>query len=89
MNQAIPVAIYGLCMLASAACTWLLLRGFRRSRTPLLFWAGICFFLLSLNSVVVLFDLLIFPQYDLQGWRHAASLAAVGVLIFGLVWESE
>ncbi|WP_248305167.1 DUF5985 family protein [Devosia sp. 1566] len=89
MNEAIPVAIYVLCMLASTACTWLLLRGFWRSRTPLLFWAGICFLFLSLNSVIVLFDLLIFPLYDLRAWRHAASLAAVSVLIFGLVWESE
>lgn len=89
MNQTVQVAIYVLCLVASAACTWLLLRGYRRSGTRLLLWAGICFFFLSLNSMAVLFDLLIFPQWDFQAWRHAASLMAVGVLMFGLVWESE
>ena len=89
MNQAFQVAIYVLCLVASAACTWLLLRGYLRTRTRLLLWAGVCFFFLCLNSLVVLFDLLIFPQYDLQAWRHAASLLAVSVLLIGLVWESE
>jgi hypothetical protein len=50
---------------------------------------GLCFGFLSLNSLAVLFDLLIFPQWDFQVWRHAASLTAVCVLLFGLVWESE
>lgn len=89
MNQAIQVAIYVLCIIASTTCTWLLLRGYRRSLTRLLLWAGLCFAFLSLNSLAVLFDMLIFPQCDFQTWRHAASLMAVGVLLFGLVWESE
>lgn len=89
MNQAIQVAIYVLCLVASTTCTWLLLRGYRRSLTRLLLWAGLCFAFLSLNSLAVLFDLLIFPRWDFQTWRHAASLMAVGVLLFGLVWESE
>lgn len=83
------VAIYGLCLAASAVCALLLLRGYLRSRIRLLLWSGICFCFLSLNSLAVLFDLLILPQYDLQAWRHAASLVAVGVLLFGLVWESD
>ena len=89
MNQNVQVAIYTLCLIASAACALLLLRGFVRSQTRLLLWSGICFCFLSLNSLVVLFDLLIFADRDLQAWRHAASLMAVGVLLFGLVWESE
>lgn len=89
MNQTIQVAIYVLCLLASAACTWLLLRGYRRSGTRLLLWAGVCFLFLCLNSVAVLLDILIFPSHDLQAWRHASSLFAVTVLLFGLVWESE
>ena len=89
MNQTVQVAIYLLCLGASGTCTWLLLRGYRRSLTRLLLWAGLCFAFLSLNNLAVLFDLLIFPQLDFQAWRHAASLIAVGVLLFGLVWESE
>jgi cytochrome bd-type quinol oxidase subunit 2 len=89
VNQAIQVAIYVLCLLASGACAWLLLRGYRRSGTRLLLWTGICFFFLCLNSVAVLFDILILPHHDLQAWRHASSFLAVTVLLFGLVWESE
>jgi hypothetical protein len=89
MNEALQIAIYTLCLLASAACAAMLLRGFRRTRTRLLLWAGICFGLLFLNNVAVLLDILVFPALDLQVWRHAASLSAVGVLLVGLVWESE
>lgn len=89
MNQTIQVAIYVMCLLASFACCWLLLRGYRRSGTRLLVWAGLCFGFLCLNSLAVLFDILIFPEVDLQVWRHTASLMAVGVLLIGLVWESE
>ncbi len=89
MNQVIQSAIYVLCLLASGACSLLLLRGYRRTGTRLLLWTAICFFLLCLNSLAVLFDLLILPAQDLQAWRHALSLMAVTVLLIGLVWESE
>jgi hypothetical protein len=83
----LPVVIYVLCLLAAALCTVLLLRGYRRSGTRLLLWSGLCFGFLSLNSLVVLADILIFPARDLQLLRHGASLVAVGTLLFGLVWE--
>lgn len=89
MNQIVQVAIYLLCLLTSGTCSWLLIRGYRRSQTRLLLWAGLCFTFLSLNNLAVLFDILIFPEIDFQIWRHGASLAAVSVLLFGLVWESE
>ncbi len=89
MNLFVQIAIYGLCLLASAGCALLLLRGYRRSKTRLLLWSALCFFFLALNSLAVLFDLLVFPELDFRGWRHAASLIAVSVLLIGLVSESE
>ena len=86
---ALPVVIYVLCLLAGVLCTWLLLRGYRRSGTRLLLWSGLCFGFLSLNSLVVLTDILLLPAGDLQLLRHIASLAAVGTLLFGLVWEGQ
>jgi len=83
----LPVAIYVLCLLAAALCTALLFRGYRRSGTRLLLWSGVCFGLLSLNSLAVIADILFFPTRDLQLLRHGASLAAVGTLLFGLIWE--
>jgi hypothetical protein len=31
----------------------------------------------------------VLPRIDLQLVRHGALLAAVGTLLFGLVWDSE
>jgi cytochrome bd-type quinol oxidase subunit 2 len=89
MNQAPQVIIYIMCFIASMVCAVMLLRGFRRTGTRLLLWSGLCFSFLCLNNLAVLFDILVFPALDLQAWRHAAALAAVSVLLIGLVWESE
>lgn len=83
------IVIYLLCFAACVMCAFLLLRGYRRGGTRLLLWTGLCFSLLSLNNLAVVFDLVLFTEEDLQGWRHAASLAAVAVLLVGLIWESE
>lgn len=85
----LPAVIYVLSFLASATCTWLLLRGYRRSGTRLLLWSGLCFGFLSVNSLAILADILLLPTRDLQFFRHLASLAAVTTLLFGLIWEGE
>ena len=85
----LPIAIYVLCLLAAALCTWLLLRGYGRSGTRLLLWSGLCFGFLSLNSLVIILDIVLFPDRDLQPLRHGASLLAVGTLLVGLIWEGE
>jgi hypothetical protein len=87
--SAAQILIYALCLAACVLCAYLLLRGYRRSRTRLLLWTGLCFSLLSVNNLAVLLDLSVFLDEDLQVWRHAASLAAVAVLLVGLIWESE
>ncbi len=86
---ALPLVIYGVCLLAAGLCTALLLRGYHRSGTRLLFWTGLCFAFLSLNSLTVAVDILAFPEGDLQLLRHGASLAAVGTLLVGLIWDGE
>ena len=85
----VPVIIYVLCFLTAALCTGLLLRGYRGSGTRLLLWTGLCFGFLSLNSLAVILDLLLFPVGGLQLLRHGASLLAVGTLLVGLIWEGE
>lgn len=87
--EALKIAIYVLCFLTSAACAYLLLRGYFRSRTRLLFWSGLCFTFLALNNLAVIFDILILPGANLQVFRHSASLVAVTTLLVGLVWETE
>jgi hypothetical protein len=89
MWGALPVVIYVLCLLAAALCTWLLLRGYWRSGARLLLWSGLCFAFLSLNSLAVILDIVVWADTDLQPLRNAASLAAVGTLLIGLIWEAE
>ena len=43
--------VYGLCAVTSIFCTLLLFKGYRASRTKLLFWASLCFAGLALNNV--------------------------------------
>lgn len=84
-----PKIIYGLCMLTSFACMFLLLRGFLRTRVRLLLWSGICFAGLTLNNILLMVDREIFPNYDLSTWRLIAALVALLPLLYGMVLEGE
>jgi len=81
--------VYGLCALTSLACFVLLLRGWMASRARLLFWSALCFAGMTLNNFLLVLDKLVFPAMDLSTWRLLAALAAVLLLVFGLVWEEE
>jgi hypothetical protein len=84
-----PTVVYLLCFIASAACAWLLFRGYTRAGTKLLLWSALCFLLLAGNNLVVVIDMLILPDADLRMARTMLSLAAVGVLLFGFIWDLE
>jgi hypothetical protein len=84
-----PSLVYTLCLLASATCAFLLLATWRRSRTRLLFWTALGFAFLAVNNLFLVGDLVLFPGIDLWPWRQAASAAAVGVLLYGFIWEAE
>ncbi len=82
--------IYSLCALTAIACTVLLWRSWRSSRHRLLFWSALCFGALSVNNVLLVLDRVVFPmEVDLFNWRLVAALAAVMLLLFGLIWEEE
>jgi hypothetical protein len=81
-------AVYALCAATSILCAVLLLRGYRATRTRLLFWASLCFAGLALNNVLLFVDLILLPNVDLFWWRAASALASFSILLFGLVWES-
>ena len=82
-------AVYILCAATSIACALLLFRGYRRSRTPLLFWSSLCFAGLALNNVLLFVDLVVVPTTDLSIVRSLTALIALGLLLFGLVWNSR
>ena len=79
---------YLLCAAMSIACAVALLRGFRESRSRLLFWSSICFVGLAVNHVLLFVDLVTLPTIDLSLLRAGIALASVSLLLFGLVWES-
>jgi len=81
--------VYSLCLLASALCAGLLLRSWRQSRSRLLLWTATAFVFLALNNLFLVLDMVVFPSIFLWPWRQAASLLAVGVLVYGFIWEAE
>lgn len=82
-------AVYILCSLTSLACAVLLLRGYWHSRVRLLFWSGLCFVGLALNNILLFLDVEIFLDTDLFMVRSLPALAGLGLLIYGLVWDSK
>lgn len=83
-------AVYFLCALTSLTCFVLLFRAWRMSRARLLFWSALCFAGLTVNNVMLVVDRVFLPDtVDLSIWRLAIALAAVLLLVFGLVWEEE
>ena len=89
MSDYFPTAVYLLCFLTSAACALLLARNYRRTGARLLLWSALCFVFLAANNLVVIFDLLLIRQVDFRLVRHLLSLAALGVLLFGFIWDLD
>lgn len=81
--------IYGLCALVAALCTFLLVRSWGASRYRLLLWTGLCFAGLTATNVLLFFDKIIFPDFDLTVPRILTTLTAMGVLLYGLVWDAQ
>jgi hypothetical protein len=79
--------VYLLCAATALVCAVLLLRGFRRSRTRLLLWCGLCFVILTVENVVLFVDKVVVPEADLTVLRRSLALGGVMVLLYGLVWE--
>ena len=89
MNIAGPGLVYVLCLVTSVVCAGLLVRAYRSSRTKLLLWSAFAFLLLAVNNIFLVMDVLVIHDFSLLWARHLSSLAAVGVLIYGFIWEVE
>jgi Family of unknown function (DUF5985) len=81
--------IYALCALTALLCALLLLWSYARSGYRLLLWSGLCFAGLTLNNILLVVDKLVLPQIDLSLWRSGTALAAMCVLLYGLIWDAE
>jgi len=83
-------AVYALCGVTSILCAVLLLRGWRATRAPLLFWASLCFIGLAINNIIVILDFVLLPpSIDLYWYRTPFAVAGMLVLVYGLVREAR
>lgn len=82
--------VYILCALTSIVCAVMLVRGYVRSRARFLLWSSICFIGLAANNAMLFVDKVLLPtEVDLAIVRGVTALAALGVLLYGLIWDAE
>lgn len=82
--------VYLVGALVTVVCAILLLRGFARSRSRLLLWSGLCFVGLTVSNALLFVDLgLLGPDRSIYMWRLGTAAAAMLLLVYGLVFESE
>jgi hypothetical protein len=82
-------AVLVLTFLTMLLCAVLQLRAYFDVRRGLLLWSGLCFLGLSVSNLLVIADLKIFLAADLYTWRLGSAAAAMGLLLYGLIWESQ
>jgi len=88
--EIVKSSVYFLCLATAAFCTILLARSYLRTRIRLLLWAGLCFVLLTVSNLTLVLDVVVFPtQVNLLVVRHVSTLAALGVLLYGFIWDAD
>jgi hypothetical protein len=85
----VSATVYVLTCITTLLCAILLLRGYARVRRRLLLWSGLCFLGLTITNLLKVLDLLVFLQTDLYTYRLGSAAIAMGLLLFGLIWESQ
>jgi hypothetical protein len=81
--------LLGLAVLTCLACTVLLFRGYARGGMRLLLWSALCFVFLTLNNLLLFFDLIVFAEPDLRPFRLGAALIGLLFLLYGFIFESD
>jgi len=81
--------LYLVALLTCLVCTVLLFRGYRASGVRLLLWSGLCFVFLTLNNLLLFFDLAVFSEVDLRPYRLVAALVGLAFLLYGFLFETE
>ena len=81
--------IYSMCALTALGCAVMLLRTYSKTSYKLLLWGGVCFVGLTLNNLLLIFDKLVYPYFDLSTARLVLALCALLVFLYGLIWDSE
>lgn len=78
-------AVYILCAVTSIVCAAMLARAYRQRRTRILWWSMWCFVGLAINNLVLVADRMVVPTIDLGLVRAGTAVAAMAVLVVGLI----
>jgi len=82
--------VFLLCFATSLLCLVLLARSYIQNGGKLLLWSALGFVFLAINNLLVVIDLVLLPNsIDLLPFRNLSSLAAVAVLLYGFIWETD
>jgi len=81
--------VYLFCFLTSFAAMALVYRSYLQNRTRLLLWCALAFVALAVNNLLLFFDVVVLPDVNLLPLRHLSALTAVGLLLYGFVWEPD
>lgn len=84
-----PGLVYLFCFITCAICAGLLVRSWMSTRARLLAWSAAAFVFFAINNFFVFADMVLAPDINLIGFRHAAALAGITTLIIGFIWEAE
>ena len=85
----VATIVYILCAATSVACAFMLLRSYRQSHVRLLLWSGLCFVGLALNNILLVVDTRVMSDTDLSVIRTLPAVLGVGILVYGLIWDSN
>ena len=85
----IAESVYALCAMTSGACASVLLLDYRRQRSRVLFWSGASFTGLAISNALAFGDLVVAPDVDLSVIPAASAAVSIGVLLYGLISESD
>ena len=81
--------VYSLCAATSLVCFWLLVRRYRATSLPLLFWSSMAFLCFALGNLLLFVDKVIVPKGpDLLFYRTLVNLVGALLLLYCLIWNS-
>lgn len=81
--------IFALCAIASIFVAFMLARAYFKRPSRILLWSAICFGGLALNNLILFYDLVLLPEEISYGVaRNIVLSGSVGVLLYGLIWDT-
>lgn len=80
--------VYLLCSATSLFCAVFLMRAYFKNRTRLLLWSSLCFVGIALNNILLSVDYALGSNYDLSTIRALTAVGGMGVMMYGLIWDT-